>query len=161
MLVVAIAVVGIIGTASADIHSETSIYATYFTSESLLSVSNFPVFESYQSTLLAEFTFPIFPSVDLSYIEKEISGDTFTETNEVVSTPTGSSTIMELSDPSAVEGYMLSYTCVDIGTGEGPKYYELPQLYQDSPATLYWYSSHPEGATYPAYYEESINVYFP
>lgn len=161
VLVIGIALIGLTGVASACIDTETDIWGTYFTSESSLSVYNFPIVESYQSTLIAEFVYPIFPPVDLSYTEIEISGDTFVESTEVISTPTGSNTILELSDVSAVEGHILIYTCVDIGTGMGPTYYELPQPYLGVPATLEWYSIHPEGATEFAEFHEITSIFWP
>ena len=102
---------------------------------------------------------PSYPPVDLSYIEKEISGNTFTETNEVVSTPTGSSTSTRFSNLASISGTLREFSCVDISAGVGPSTYFFPQPV-DNPVTFEWDSRHTAGSTYPAELHETTSKYW-
>ena len=143
------------------INTETDITATNFASSSYLSVINMPIKESYTSQLIAEFVYPIFPPVDLSYSDMQVSGETFSATTEASSTPTGSSTSVAILNPSAVSGYMLSYTCVDMGSGTPGRLYVFPLGSEGSTAGLGWYSSHPEGSALPTQYSEVHTITWP
>ena len=143
------------------INTETDITATNFASSSYLSVINMPIKESYTSQLIAEFVYPIFPPVDLSYLDMQVSGETFSGSTEASSTPTGSSTSVAISNPSAVSGYIFSYTCVDIGSGTYGNWYDLPQGSGDEAAEINWGSSHPEGSALPTQYSEVHTITWP
>jgi len=95
-------VVCLIGSASAYIKSRTEITEDMFTSTSRTSVSNYPMTQQYESPYIAKLKYAAHPAIDPSWIETQVSGDVYTQGNEVKSTPSGTTTSTTITNPSRV-----------------------------------------------------------
>lgn len=158
-LVVAFAVVGSASASSAYISSYTDIYATHFTNEASLSVSNYPVTQEYESSYVAELIYPTYPPLDLSWTGSKLSGDTFSHKNSVRSYPAGGETTSAVSNADEISGSVSFWNCALWGEGKPQQVIELPTPMQD--ISIGWYSRHPAGSAYPTEFHERNSIHWP
>jgi hypothetical protein len=167
-LVIAFAVIGLTGAASAYstygnwidtwIDTNTEITGTHWTSESSTSVSGMPVEYSSESLLVAELVYPIYPEVDMSWSSTQIEGSNYGVSASTRSSPIGSRDEYKISNPSAVEGHTTFFDCAMWGAGNPQGVVYLPE---EKPVYVGWYSSHRAGGAYPASLSQSHSIYWP
>jgi hypothetical protein len=167
-LVIAIAVVGLTGAASASLYddymsrisTQTDITGTHFSSSSQISVSGIPTEYTSESLIVAELVNPTYPPLDIALHSTQIKGSDYSISESTVSTPSGSIDEYEISNPQEVDGYTTCWNCAMWGAGEPQIVVELPT---ETDERLYfrWYSVHEDGAAYPASLSQTHNIYWP
>jgi hypothetical protein len=167
-LVIAFAVVGLTGVASASLYdgymsrisTQTDITGTHFSSSSQTRVSGMPTEYTSESLIIAEIVPYTYPPVDISWHSTQIKGSDYSISESTVSTPSGSTDEYEISNPHEVDGYTACWNCAMWGAGEPQIVIGLP-METDELLYFSWYSVHGEGSAYPASLSQTHNIYWP
>ena len=151
-MVMSIALIGLIGAASAGISSYTDIRGTHFSSVSRTSVSGTPVNIGYAQSFQAEMAVPGYTR-DFSNTNLNLAGTDYSLTSSIRSAPTRNSVSTTIANPSDVTGTMTRQNCALLGQGIKLETTLLPQPIT-VPATSRWQGEHPAGYAYPAHSTE-------
>ena len=159
-LVLAIVLVGLTGVASAGYSSYTDMRGSHLSSTSQTSVSGMPVTSHYTQQFSAKLNIPIWPQSDFCNTDMHLTGDSYSTSSEIRSSPGRNTVSSTIANPSDVSGILTRSNCAMLQQGIESQEVSFPYPISEPTVSLWW-GVHPVGVAEPAHSEEWHSISWP